>query len=170
MELNKKSKIPSDTTTIAEEKSIYQTDTNVDSGCISGPIDSAGDFDIEDSKSSLNIVNKESHQTLNSSSETRKEQCEQQQEEYKDSGLIEDYSSESIEVLPSPATTSTAPTDMILLGGPVDPNFSEWFCGLSLEGNQPVNNLNIRSRESPKTVRTPARWEIYYQQNEEGDT
>ncbi|XP_055915823.1 NF-kappa-B inhibitor cactus [Eupeodes corollae] len=66
--------------------------------------------------------------------------------------------------------------DQMILDKGVDSGVSEWFCKLTLrDPNQSVNNLGSSERTNADSTNNSnsgdmAPWEIYYQQNNEGDT
>lgn len=134
----------------------------------------------------------------NNKKQSNKQQQQQQQSDYLDSGCIdEDFADEDIDLEekyskgPSIRTTAASPQQrvsgttlqqqsdekMILEKG-VDSGVSEWFCKLTLrDPNQQINNLGATNQNNGGNknnnadgTQNLASWEVYYQQNNEGDT
>lgn len=72
-----------------------------------------------------------------------------------DSGLIEDIDEDDL-----PKTTNNSSS--MLLDRNIDTSISEWLCDLKLSA-EPINNLTKVSNQTPL-------WQMYYEQNDDGDT
>lgn len=140
----------------------------------------------------LNIVKSDSG-SGNTKSHSKKQESATT-DNYLDSGCInEDIEDDDEEVdigevqsniRPAITTTAASPqqrvaagnSNQMLLEQGVDSGVSEWFCKLTLrDPNQQVNNLGATNNENNNTgnaegLENLASWEIYYQQNNEGDT
>jgi hypothetical protein len=160
MESNKRNLISSDSN-VEDKKQIEETDLNVDSGFLSGPVE-RDQFDSSEivDKSSDNIKPATgTHPPAKPSDDLKAPSCQ----ENTDSGLVSDYSTEL-----------TSNDSNMLLQNPVDLNTNEWSAKLG-HSDGPMNDLSRKPSAATACKAEEARtqpecWEIYYKQNEEGDT
>lgn len=156
------------TDTLGEKGEVELQSGGVDSGFLSGPQLSfegeAGDFE-----------QKPDNKIDDTHGQTAASYAKEAEREYVDSGLLED-----IEEDKEPKKENTH----MLLDRGVDSGLTEWFCNLSLKNSsQPLNNLgseksagkksaeqNISGKTQPQKAKSTNPWEVYYQQNDDGDT
>lgn len=147
--------------------------TCVDSGFLSGPMQT-----FYDSGEECDIRNPTEQEKLGKIGEHF-------DKNYTDSGCVEsdiDIPTDSGVNLESDKKQIEA--DPMRLDNDIDSGLSEWFCNLSITSNQQVNNLSlnrVNTRRQLQKLREANiisgykgnngdSWEIYYQQNNEGDT
>lgn len=175
------------------QKSDFDSSGGVDSGFLSGPQLEESceiDYNVDDEKIDNQIVinsqPNNSSTTIVSGAPVAANIESSFNRGYIDSGCIEDEEGDFDQPGRIDKGTITEESGKMILDTSNDNGLTELFCTLSLRSNQQLNNLNSTQQTVPSTLITSdkksintsttsteninKKWEIYYTQNNDGDT
>lgn len=167
------------TTAAGDNKQIFQSNLDQDSGFLSGPISNQFSSEIDDDADITDPTPPPSHQ------QQQQQPPRKAQESYTDSGAIDDFIDDEDD-----GDKKQEQSHKMILDSGVDLGLEEWFCCMNLKNStQPLNNLGATANTYHKAMleaaavqqrfpkissklqqqQTPL-WEICYIQDDDGDT